>query len=232
MANMQAPLAIFFDLDGTLIDSAPDLGAAADKMRTDRGLPSLPLAHYRPMAGAGARGMLKLGFGMSPDHPDFLTMREEFFRNYEADLTGRTYAFDGVDGMLRALEARGLVWGIVTNKSQRFTIPLAAQMAVLKGAAAVVSGDTTPHAKPHPAPVLEAARLASISPERCWYVGDDKRDIDAGRAAGMFTVAAAWGYLGEHDIDSWGADVVHHRVEELLHLLDICTDKANDAALA
>ncbi len=224
------PLAIFFDLDGTLIDSAPDLGAAADKMRTDRGLPSLPLAHYRPMAGAGARGMLKLGFGMSPEHPDFLAMREEFFRNYEADLTGRTYAFDGVDAMLRALETRGVVWGIVTNKSQRFTIPLAAQMAVLKGAAAVVSGDTTAHAKPHPAPVLEAARQAGINPQHCWYVGDDKRDIDAGRAAGMFTVAAAWGYLGEHDIDSWGADVVHHRVQELLGLLDTCTAGADDPA--
>ena len=226
------PLAIFFDLDGTLIDSAPDLGAAADKMRTDRGLPSLPLAHYRPMAGAGARGMLKLGFGMLPEHPDFLDMREEFFRNYEADLTGRTYAFDGVDAMLRALESRGILWGIVTNKSQRFTLPLTAQMAVLKGAAAVVSGDTTAHTKPHPAPVLEAARLAGISPERCWYVGDDKRDIDAGRAAGMFTVAAAWGYLGEHDIDSWGADVVLHRVEELLQLLDACCVGADDAALA
>jgi N-acetyl-D-muramate 6-phosphate phosphatase len=228
---MQTPLAIFFDLDGTLIDSAPDLGAAADKMRTARGLPSLPLAHYRPMAGAGARGMLKLGFGMSPDHPDFAAMREEFFRNYEANLTARTYAFDGVDAMLRSLESQGIVWGIVTNKSQRFTIPLAAQMAVLKGAAAVVSGDTTPYAKPHPAPVLEAAHLAGIDPVRCWYVGDDKRDIDAGRAAGMFTVAAAWGYLGEHGIASWGADVVHHRVDELLQLLEVCTASAHDSAL-
>jgi N-acetyl-D-muramate 6-phosphate phosphatase len=215
------PQAIFFDLDGTLIDSAPDLGAAADKMRTDRGMPSLPLEQYRPMAGAGARGMLKIGFGMAPDHADYDTMREEFFTNYEADLTARTYAFDGVKTMLDELEGQGIAWGIVTNKSKRFTDPLARQMPLLHAACAVVSGDTTPHAKPHPAPVLEAARIAGFAPERCWYVGDDKRDIDAGLAAGMFSVAAAWGYLGEHAIDSWGAHAVAHAPGDLLQWLTV-----------
>ncbi len=210
-----APLAIFFDLDGTLIDSAPDLGAAADKMRTDRGMSSLPLELYRPMAGAGARGMLKIGFGMSPEHSDFAAMREEFFQNYERNLVERTYAFDGVASMLESLQQQGIAWGIVTNKSRRFTDPLARLMPVLHGACAVVSGDTTPHAKPHPAPVLEAARIAGLPPAQCWYVGDDKRDIDAGRAAGMFSVAAAWGYLGEHAVDSWGADAVAHTPGEL-----------------
>jgi N-acetyl-D-muramate 6-phosphate phosphatase len=214
-----APLAIFFDLDGTLIDSAPDLGAAADKMRTDRGLPSLPLELYRPMAGAGARGMLKIGFDMAPNHSDYETMREEFFQNYEANLTARTTVFDGVADMLHNLRAQGIVWGIVTNKSKRFTDPLARLMPLLHGACAVVSGDTTPHAKPHPAPVLEAARLAGVPVQHCWYVGDDKRDIDAGRAAGMFTIAAAWGYSGEHHIDTWEANVVVNTPQSIIALL-------------
>ena len=215
------PKAIFFDLDGTLIDSAPYLGAAADKMRTDRGMPSLPLELYRPMAGAGARGMLKIGFGMAPDDADFATMREEFFQNYERNLVERTYAFDGVADMLQALKQYGIAWGIVTNKSQRFTNPLARLMPILHGACAVISGDTTPHAKPHPAPVLEAAKVAGYAPERCWYVGDDKRDIDAGVAAGMYSVAAAWGYLGEHAVDSWGAHAVAHAPADLLQWLQV-----------
>jgi N-acetyl-D-muramate 6-phosphate phosphatase len=214
--TVATPLAIFFDLDGTLIDSAPDLGAAADKMRTDRGMPALPLELYRPMAGAGARGMLQIGFGMAPEHAEFAAMREEFFQNYEASLTARTTAFDGVAEMLLQLQHKGIAWGIVTNKSKRFTEPLARQMPLLHGACAVVSGDTTPHAKPHPAPVLEAARQAGLAPERCWYVGDDKRDIDAGRAAGMFSVAAAWGYIGEHAIDSWQADAIAQAPQQLL----------------
>ncbi len=213
------PHAIFFDLDGTLIDSAPDLGAAADKMRTNRGLPSLPLADYRPMAGAGARGMLKIGFGMAPDHAEYDAMREEFFQNYEKNLTERTYAFDGVSAMLAFLDTKTIIWGIVTNKSRRFTDPLVRQMLVLHGAKAVVSGDTTPHAKPHPAPLLEAARVAGVAPSSCWYVGDDKRDIDAAHAAGMLGVAAAWGYMGEHALQSWGAAAVVHRPADLLALL-------------
>jgi N-acetyl-D-muramate 6-phosphate phosphatase len=214
-----APHAIFFDLDGTLIDSAPDLGAAADKMRTDRGLPSLPLELYRPMAGAGARGMLKIGFDMAPDHRDYDAMREEFFQNYEANLTARTTVFDGVADMLQNLRAQGIAWGIVTNKSKRFTDPLARLMPLLHGACAVVSGDTTPYAKPHPAPVQEAARLAGVAVQHCWYVGDDKRDIDAGRAAGMFTIAAAWGYSGEHHIDTWAANVVVNTPQSIIALL-------------
>jgi N-acetyl-D-muramate 6-phosphate phosphatase len=217
------PQAIFFDLDGTLIDSAPDLGAAADKMRTDRGMPSLPLDMYRPMAGAGARGMLKIGFGIAPEHGDFAALREEFFHNYEADLTSRTMAFDGVATLLDNLKAQGVAWGIVTNKSKRFTEPLARQMPLLHAACAVVSGDTTPHSKPHPAPVLEAARIAGYAPQRCWYVGDDKRDIDAGLAAGMFSVAAAWGYLGEHAIDQWGAHAVAHAPADLWQWLQVAT---------
>jgi phosphoglycolate phosphatase len=198
--------AVLFDLDGTLIDSAPDLGAAADKMRTDRGLPSLPLEKYRPMAGAGARGMLGVAFGMTPEHPDFPAMREEFFRNYESCMTQRTYAFEGVAQMIAALVDQGVPWGVVTNKSMRFAGPLTKGMPLFSTARTVVGGDSTPHAKPHPAPLLEAARQVGVCPTACIYVGDDLRDVLAGKAAGMGTVAATYGYLGSVDVKDWGAD--------------------------
>jgi phosphoglycolate phosphatase len=218
---MQSPSAILFDLDGTLIDSAPDLGAAADQMRIARGLPSLPLQNYRQMAGAGARGMLGIAFDMRPEHPDFETYKEEFFVNYERRMTVLTRAFDGVADMLRALHDRGLPWGIVTNKSSRFTDPLVRQMAILTPAAVVISGNTTPHAKPHPEPLLEAARRLRIDPSLCWYVGDDERDIVAGRAAGMYTLAATYGYLGAvADWRAWGADAVIEQPQALLKKLE------------
>ena len=142
--------AVLFDLDGTLIDSAPDLGAAADKMRTDRGMSSLPYELYRPLAGAGARGMLKVAFDMTPEHQDFMAMREEFFANYEAAMTVRTYVFDGVDDLIEHIQLRQLPWGVVTNKMARFTDPLTQAMPLFASARAIVSGDTTPHPKPHP----------------------------------------------------------------------------------
>ncbi|HEY0823962.1 MAG TPA: HAD-IA family hydrolase [Ramlibacter sp.] len=198
--------AVLFDLDGTLIDSAPDLGAAADKMRTDRGLPSLPLDRYRPMAGAGARGMLGIAFGITPEHPEFPQLREEFFRNYESCMTQRTYAFEGVAQMIAALVDQGVPWGVVTNKSMRFAGPLTKGMPLFATASTVVGGDSTPHSKPHPAPLLEAARQVGVCPTTCIYVGDDMRDVLAGKAAGMGTVAATYGYLGSVDVKDWGAD--------------------------
>jgi phosphoglycolate phosphatase len=212
--------AVLFDLDGTLIDSAPDLGAAADKMRVARGLPSLPLATYRPMAGAGARGLLGIGFGMTPESPGFAEMREEFFRNYEQCMTERTYAFDGVASLIASLESASLAWGVVTNKSKRFTEPLTRQMSLFANACAIVSGDTTPYAKPHPEPLFEAARRIGLDPAHCIYVGDDERDIMAGKAAGMKTVAACYGYLGSAaDTSGWGADAQINSPLELLKLL-------------
>jgi len=210
--------AVLFDLDGTLIDSAPDLGAAADKMRIDRGLPSLPLEKYRPMAGAGARGMLGVAFGITPEHPQFADLREEFFRNYESCMTQRTYVFEGVAQLIASLAERGVAWGVVTNKSMRFTAPLTRAMPLFATARAVVGGDSTPHAKPHPAPLLEAARQVGVRPIECVYVGDDLRDVQAGRAAGMRTVAATYGYLGTTDVKDWGADV---HIETPLALLSL-----------
>ena len=218
--------AVLFDLDGTLIDSAPDLGAAADKMRTDRGLHPLPLADYRHMAGAGARGMLDVAFGMTPEHADYSAMREEFFVNYENRMTQLTYAFDGVPELLERIVGLGLAWGVVTNKSARFTSPLTRQLPLFATAGTVVSGDTTPHAKPHPEPLFEAARQLGLDPAACIYVGDDERDVVAGLAAGMGTVAASYGYLGSNaDTQRWGA---HARIDSPLQLLSLLQNARKD----
>jgi len=217
--NIQA---VLFDLDGTLIDSAPDLGAAVDQMRVDRGMTSLPLVHYRPMAGAGARGMIGLAFGFTPEHPEYDAMKEEFFRNYEACMTQRTFAFEGVEQMIDKLVASQLPWGVVTNKSKRFAEPLTMAMPLFQTAAVVISGDTTPHAKPHPEPLLEAARRLGIAPTACVYVGDDERDIVAGHAAGMKTVAATYGYLGtQSDVQTWQA---HANIQSPLELDDLLSN--------
>ena len=217
---MRLPQAVLFDLDGTLIDSAPDLGAAADKMRTDRGMPSLDYALYRPMAGSGAKGMLEIAFGMAPEHPDYEDFKEEFLSNYEQAMTVRSVIFEGVHDLLAHLQAKGMLWGVVTNKHQRFTLPLTAQLPLFATAKAIVSGDTTPHAKPHPEPLFEAARRMQLPPEYCWYVGDDERDIVAGKAAGMTTVAAHYGYLGSQaKVLNWGADHIIHSPLALAELL-------------
>ena len=209
--------AVLFDLDGTLVDSAPDLGAAAEKMRLDRGLPSLPYAAYRPMAGAGARGMIGVAFGHTPEHPEYEALKSEFLANYEACMTERTRAFDGVAELVDALMQAGLAWGVVTNKIERFALPLTRQMPLFASARAVIGGDTTPHPKPHPAPLLEAARRLELAPTDCIYVGDDERDIAAGLAAGMPTVAARYGYLGQKaNTLSWGA---HAHIDTPLELL-------------
>lgn len=221
MTSRRDVKAVLFDLDGTLVDSAPELGAAADKMRIDRGLPSLPLDRYRPMAGAGARGMLGVAFDVSPDSPDFISLRDEFLQNYEDRMLLNTHAFDGVVELVDALHAQGLHWGVVTNKAMRFTDPLTRTMPLFATARAVVSGDTTAFSKPHPEPLFEAARRLGVAPEMCVYVGDDERDIIAGRAAGMRTVAAAYGYLGSQaDAALWDADASISSPLELLQWLN------------
>ncbi|WP_245638654.1 HAD-IA family hydrolase [Hydrogenophaga palleronii] len=213
---------MLFDLDGTLIDSAPDLGTAVDSMRLHRGLPSLPQAHYRAHTGAGARGMLKAAFDISPEHEDFVAMKEEFFMAYEACLTQRTQLFHEVAALVEHLLDAGLMWGVVTNKSQRFTKPITHSMSLFATASTVICGDTTAHTKPHPAPLLEAARQLALAPGQCIYVGDDERDIRAGHAAGMPTVAARYGYLGpDADVASWGADAEVSSPLQVLKLLEL-----------
>ena len=213
--------AVLFDLDGTLIDSAPDLGAAADEMRTRRGMASKPMAEYRPHVGSGARGMLQVAFGMDAQHPEYEGHKDEFFALYEKCMTKRTRLFDDVDLLVASLMERGLSWGVVTNKAQRFTGPITLSMGLFDSASAVISGDTTAHAKPHPEPLLEAARRMSLLPAQCIYVGDDERDIRAGRSAGMWTVAARYGYLGAGaGVASWGADAEVSSPLQVLQLLE------------
>jgi phosphoglycolate phosphatase len=200
---------VLFDLDGTLVDSAPDLAGAANRLRAEHGLPPLPYERLRPMVGSGARGMVGVAFGVKPGDSRFEELRDAFLARYESGLLEHTRPFEGVEALLAALEAAGLPWGIVTNKATRFTRPIVEGLGLARRAAAVVCGDTTPHSKPHPAPLLHAAQAMGLPPQAVAYVGDDLRDAQAARAAGMRMVAAAWGYLGLGDPPAaWGADVV------------------------
>jgi phosphoglycolate phosphatase len=211
--------AVLFDLDGTLIDSAPDLAGAGNDMRVARGLDPYPLAHFRSMVGAGARGMVGQAFGVGPEDKEFAALRDEFLQRYEARMTLETRVFPDMLPVLDALDARALSWGIVTNKATRFSAPLVRSLGRLARAATLICGDTTPHAKPHPEPLLEAARRMGVAPASCMYVGDDLRDVQAGRAAGMTTVAVGWGYLGFGEpIDTWGADHLVQTPADLLKL--------------
>ncbi len=214
------PRAVLFDLDGTLIDSAPDLAGACNEMRVTRGLAPLPYERLRTMVGAGARGMVGVSFSVAPGDDGYAELREEFLRRYELRMTSETRVFAAVVPLLAWLAEEGVPWGIVTNKAARFAEPLIAWLGLAGAAGVIVCGDTTPHAKPHPAPLLEAARRIGVTPERCVYVGDDRRDVDAGRAAGMATIVAAWGYLGAGDPpEAWGADAIVAHPDALPALL-------------
>lgn len=214
--------AVLFDLDGTLVDSAPDLALAAERMRAARGLPPVPLAGYRPHASAGARGMLRIAFDLAPEDECYDAFKQEFLHEYTLCLLHSTACFEGVAELVSALEHVCLPWGIVTNKAQRLTEPVLAGLPTLAPARVVVCGDTLPRAKPHPDPLLEAARRLGVAPSACLYVGDDERDILAGRAAGMFTVAARYGYLGASgETRHWAADAEVNSPLEVLKLLQL-----------
>jgi len=217
-SSLPAPRAVLFDLDGTLADTAPDLAAAVNWMRTERGLEPTPYAILRPTASAGARGMIGAAFGLAPGDEGYEELRVQWFERYQSAMAVHSTLFDGIPDLLDGITAAGMSWGIVTNKPARFTDPLVPLIG-LAHASCVISGDTTPQAKPHPAPLLEAARRLDIAPAHCWYVGDDLRDIEAGRAAGMITVACNWGYCGSIDPATWGADHLLDTPQQLLQML-------------
>lgn len=214
---LSRPQAVLFDLDGTLADTAPDLAAAVNHLRTARGLPETPYAELRPVASAGARGLIGAAFGLTAEDDGYADLRDQFLRNYETSIAVHSRLFDGVAELLQFLQDQNIHWGIVTNKVAQLTDKLVPKIG-LGHAACSISGDTTPHPKPHPAPLLEAARRIGVAPQACWYVGDDLRDIQAGQAAQMITIAAAWGYCGT-PADQWQADALASSPQHLAQLI-------------
>ena len=209
--------AVLFDFDGTLADTAADLSRALNRLRSARGLPDLPLEALRPYASSGARGLIGAGLGIAPEHPEFKELRDGFLEHYAREICVDTKLVPGMDKLLAGIEARGLRWGIVTNKSTRLTQILVETMGLQKRVACVVCGDTTPHLKPNPASLLHAARVLALAPEDCVYLGDDVRDVQAARAAGMPVYAVAWGY--GRDLEGWQANAVLGEPEDLLKRL-------------
>jgi phosphoglycolate phosphatase len=211
---------VLFDLDGTLADTAPDLGFALNQQRLARGMPELPIEAVRSQASSGARGLLRIGFNIEPGQNGYDAMRDEFLDIYERNLSRNTRLFPGVSALLEQVERRGLRWGIVTNKAERFTFPLLRALTLMDRAACVICGDTTPNPKPHPAPLLAAAEKLGTPARQCIYVGDDERDVQAGHAAGMPVVVARYGYLGNGTPpEQWGADGFIDAPEDLLGVL-------------
>jgi 2-phosphoglycolate phosphatase len=215
------PRCVLFDLDGTLVDTAPDLGGAANAVRAKLGLEPLPLEQYRPVASAGARGLLKVALGLTPDHADFPERREGLLSYYRANLSRHSTLFPGIAELLAGFEQRGLPWGVVTNKPAWLTRPLLDELGLSARAACAISGDDVPKAKPAPDSLLLACAQLGVRAADCVYVGDDKRDIDAARAAQMPSVAADWGYLGDNGpIATWQADVIVASPAALARLFD------------
>jgi len=216
----EATRAVLFDLDGTFADTAPDLGYALNTLLTARGKASLPLENIRRVASSGARGLIGLGFDLVPGDPGYDTLAAEFLNLYEKRLCSDTRLFPGILELLQALEERSIAWGIVTNKAKRFTVPLMRLLELDRRAACVVCGDSTPYRKPHPQPLLTAAATIGVTPIGCIYLGDDERDMIAGRAAGMRVAVAEYGYLGTgNPPEEWAADIrVSHPIELLTSL--------------
>lgn len=213
------PRAVLFDLDGTLVDTAPDLGYAANLVRAEAGLIALPVAEYRSVASAGARGLLKVAFGIDPDHPDYVAKRESFLAHYRKHLSRESRLFDGMDPALSVFEQKGIPWGVVTNKPQWLTDPLMQDLGLTRRSAVTIGAMEGLKPKPAPDALLHACKAIGIGAADCIYVGDDRRDVEAARAAGMPVVAAGWGYVGYGEpVESWAADAILHSPAELPRL--------------
>lgn len=212
--------AVLFDLDGTLVDTAPDLGYALNLQRERHGLDFLPEEAIRPYASHGSRGLLEVGFGLLPTDADFETMRTEYLDLYTQVMTRQPVLFEGMAETLQAIEQRGLRWGIVTNKPRRFTLPMVAHMGLDIRAGAVISGDDAPQPKPSPQTLLLACERMGINPQTVLYIGDAERDVQAGNAAGMKTLVALFGYLSVTDKpEQWGAYACIAQPQDLLAYL-------------
>ena len=213
---------VLFDLDGTFADTAPDLAAALNHTRATRNLPPLPLALLRPQASHGSRGLLKVGFDIEPDAPDFNTLRDIFLDYYARNICIHTKLFANTAELIDELERRNIKWGIVTNKPHRFTVPLMKALGYAGRAACLISGDTYASAKPHPEPLLKACEIIGVSPAQCLYLGDDIRDMQAANAAGMRGIIANYGYVSDDvSIENWNAHGSINRPTELLNLLTL-----------
>jgi len=212
---------VLFDLDGTLADTAPDLGRALNLQRERHGLSALPDEVIRPYASHGTRGLLGIGFGLTPSDEVFGAMRDEYLALYDEVFCEHPKLFDGMAELLAKIESQGLLWGVVTNKPKRFTVPLMKALGLEKRAISIVSGDDCERPKPYPDTLLLASSQAGVEPAGCLYVGDAERDIIAGKAAGMDTMIAAYGYLAEDDKpEEWGAQGMIAVPLDLLPILE------------
>ncbi len=210
--------AVLFDLDGTLADTAPDLAQALNQTLRYYGKETLPFNTIRPHVSQGGLALIKLGFGFDEKHTDYAKTRAYLLQYYQQHIAQHTTLFDGMTELLTTLESNNTPWGIVTNKPGYLTTPLIKTLALDQRAGCVVSGDTVSHSKPHPAPLLHACKIMGLEAQRCLYIGDAKRDIEAGHNAGMISLAAAFGYIGEHDnIAEWGADGIVNSAMEILN---------------
>jgi len=212
---------VLFDLDGTLLDTAPDLGFALNTLMKSKKMTPVPLSSIKEVASRGSRGLIHLGFGLNDSHPDYSDLKKEFLNIYSKNLAEKTVMFHGMSEVLDYLDKNKITWGIVTNKPEHLTKPLLKKLNLDKRPACIVGGDTTAHPKPHPAPLQHACKLLSCEPSDCIFIGDASQDIEAGRRAGMTTMVANYGYIGPSDNpQSWGANHYIDKPEGIIQWLE------------